>query len=82
MLVIHASDDPVSNVEHSVEFYLDLKRAGAPLELHVYESGGHGFGVRKVGHPCETWTDRCLDWLRSAGILAGTPQGPGGPSRR
>ena len=69
MLLIHASDDPVSEVDHSVTMYLAMKRAGVSAELHVYATGGHGFGVRKVGHPCETWTDRWTDWLRKLGIL-------------
>ncbi len=69
MLLFHATDDKVSDVEHSVMFYVAMKRAGAPVELHAYASGGHGWGVRKVGHPCESWTDRCVDWLRKQGIL-------------
>jgi acetyl esterase/lipase len=69
MLLIHASDDKVSSVDHSVIMYLALKRAGVPTELHVYASGGHGFGVRKVDHPCSAWTERCTDWLRDQGML-------------
>jgi acetyl esterase/lipase len=69
VLVLHATDDKVSDVENSVTFYVALKRAGAPVEMHLYATGGHGWGVRKVGHPCETWTDRCVDWLRKQGIL-------------
>ncbi len=69
ILLIHATDDKVSDPEHSVTMYVALKRAGAPVEMHVYASGGHGWGVRKVGHPCETWTDRCLEFLRKQGIL-------------
>jgi len=48
-----------------------MRRIGVPVELHVYASGGHGFAVRKVGHPCEGWSARCLDWLKSRGILKG-----------
>jgi dipeptidyl aminopeptidase/acylaminoacyl peptidase len=69
MLLFHATDDKVSDVENSVTFYVAMKRAGLPVEMHLYATGGHGWGVRKVGHPCETWTDRCLDWLRNRGIL-------------
>jgi acetyl esterase/lipase len=69
LLIIHATDDAVSDVEHSVTLYLAMKRAGVPVEMHVYATGGHGFGVRKVGHPCQTWTDRCVEWMRSQGIL-------------
>jgi acetyl esterase/lipase len=69
ILLVHASDDTVSSVEHSVIMYLALKRAKVPTELHVYASGGHGFGVRRSDLPCSTWTERCVDWLRNQGIL-------------
>jgi acetyl esterase/lipase len=69
MFLDHATDDPSSDPEHSVTFYLALKRAGVPAELHLYASGGHGFGVRKVAHPCATWTYRWVDWLRAREIL-------------
>lgn len=69
LFIVHATDDKISDVDHSVTMYLAMKRAGVPAELHVYASGGHGFGVRQVGHPCETWTVRCTDWLRNRGIL-------------
>lgn len=69
LLLVHAGDDAISDVEHSVTMYQAMRRARAPAELHVYATGGHGFGVRKVGHPCETWTERCTDWLRQQEIL-------------
>jgi acetyl esterase/lipase len=69
IFLVHASDDPISTVEHSVFMYLALKRAGVATELHVYASGGHGFGVRPVGQPCSTWTHSCADWLRNQGML-------------
>jgi acetyl esterase/lipase len=64
----HAGDDGVK-ADNSVLMYLALKRAGVRCELHVYASGGHGFGLRKSEHPCSTWPDRCGDWLRSQGML-------------
>lgn len=73
LLFIHAQDDPISSVEHSITFYVALKRAGARSEMHLYSEGGHGFGVRDVGHPCASWTDRCVEWLRNEKIL--TPSG-------
>jgi acetyl esterase/lipase len=69
MLLVHCTDDPISNVEHSVAMYVAMKRIGVPIELHLYAKGGHGFAVRKVGLPCETWTERCTDWLRQQGFL-------------
>lgn len=69
IMLVHATDDPISKCDYSVIMYLALKRAGVPAELHVYATGGHGFGVRKVDHPCATWTDRCAEWLRKQGFL-------------
>lgn len=69
LLFVHASDDPISDVEHSVTFYLTLKRAGIHSNLHIYASGGHGFGVRPTSAACATWTHACVDWLRNRGFL-------------
>jgi acetyl esterase/lipase len=73
LFLVHATDDPISEVDHSVTMYLAMKRAGVSAELHVYATGGHGFGVRKVDHPCSTWTERCTDWLRKQGFLQPAP---------
>ena len=69
MFLVHATDDPVSEVDHSVTMYLAMKRAGVPAELHIYAHGGHGFAVRDVHLPCAAWTGQCIDWLRSEGFL-------------
>src|SRR5262249_51176458 len=69
ILLIHASDDKISIVDHSVIMYLALKRAAVPTEMHIYASGGHGFGVRESAYPCSTWKQRCVDWLRNQGFL-------------
>jgi acetyl esterase/lipase len=69
IFLAHGGADIISPPEHSVFLYLALKRAGIPAELHVYAGAAHDFGVRKVAHPCSTWTGRCTDWLRSQGFL-------------
>jgi dipeptidyl aminopeptidase/acylaminoacyl peptidase len=51
--------------------YLALKRAGVPVELHVYANTAHDFGVRRNEHPYSKWTEACADWLRDQGLLAG-----------
>jgi acetyl esterase/lipase len=68
MFFAHSTDDNVSS-ENSVELYRALKKAGVPAELHLYASGGHGYGMLKTGHPCSTWPDRCADWMKSRGLL-------------
>ncbi|MHB8899963.1 MAG: alpha/beta hydrolase [Thermoguttaceae bacterium] len=64
----HASDDPHS-AENSVRMYLALKKAGVPGEMHIYASGGHGFGLRPSEHPCCTWPARCAEWMKSQKLL-------------
>ena len=64
----HAGDDRVSP-ENSIMMWLALKRAGVPAELHVYASGGHGFGMRPTGKPAATWPKRCEDWLHAMGVI-------------
>ncbi len=66
----HAGNDPITP-ENSVRTYLALKSAGVPAELHVYSTGGHGFGLRPTDKPCSTWPKSCEAWLRAQGILKG-----------
>lgn len=66
--IVQADDDRV-NAENSVYLYLALKRAKVPAEMHIYAGGGHGFGLRKSDKPCNTWPDRCAEWLKSRGVL-------------
>lgn len=68
MFLAHAGDDRVTP-ENSVQLYLALKQAGVPAEMHIYASGGHGFGMRKSDKPCASWPQRCEDWMHSQGLL-------------
>jgi acetyl esterase/lipase len=74
IFLVHASDDPMAGAENSVVMYMALKRASVPAELHIYAQGGHGFGVRKSGLSCSTWTDRFVAWLQSQGMLGTSAQ--------
>jgi acetyl esterase/lipase len=64
----HAGNDNVSSA-NSVLMYLALKQAGVPAELHVYNTGGHGYGLRRTDEPVTTWPLRCEEWLRKQGLL-------------
>lgn len=68
MFLVHAGDDRLSS-ENSVLLYLDLLRAKVPAELHVYVSGGHGFGLRPTSDPSTSWPARCEQWLRTMQFL-------------
>ena len=64
----HAGNDGVSPV-NSVAMYLALKKVGVPAELHVYSTGGHGFGLRPSADACSTWPQRCAEWMKAQGIV-------------
>jgi len=49
--------------------YPMLKAAGIQTEVHIYATGGHGFGMRPTGKPAATWPKRCEEWLRDTGVL-------------
>ena len=55
--------------ENNVAMLLGLKAAKVPGELHLYDSGGHGYGLRKSEFPCHTWPARCGEWLAHRGLL-------------
>lgn len=69
MFLVHADDDTtVNSFENSVRLYGLWKAAKAPAELHIYASGGHGFGMRKKQMPVDTWTERLKEWLVAQGL--------------
>jgi len=73
ILLTHANDDSEkvggSNAEHSAFMYIALKRAGVPVELHIYASGNHDFGVRQDEKLPSSWPQLCVNWLRSLDLL-------------
>ena len=58
-----ASDDEFGFAAHSVQIYSKWLEANQPVELHMYERGGHGFIMKKQNLPCDTWLERFTDWL-------------------
>ena len=61
--IMQAQDD-FCMVETAVGYYLALQKAGVKSALHVYPSGGHGYGLRRLGTPCDVWSDAAADWLK------------------
>jgi len=66
--LVHTGDDRVP-ATGSIAFYLALREAGVPAELHIYPSGGHGYGLRPSDHAVSTWPERSGVWLKSLGVL-------------
>jgi acetyl esterase/lipase len=73
--IFQTSADTAVPAENAVRFYVALKQAGVPAELHIYEKGKHGVGLgrdpRWTGGETSiaTWPDRLADWLRSRGLV-------------
>jgi len=66
--IVQAEDDPV-HVENAVVYFLALKNAKVPAELHVYAEGGHGYGLRRTTLPVTTWPLSMERWLRTLHVL-------------
>ena len=57
------ADDDRSHVTATVELYSGLEKQGVSTEMHIYATGGHGFGLRNVHAPVSTWTNRLAEWM-------------------
>lgn len=68
LLVICAADDQLAAAS-SVRLFQAWRAAGRPAELHLYEKGGHGFGMSKKGLPVDHWIERLGDWLAQRGLI-------------
>lgn len=66
--IVHASDDKSVVPDNSILFYQSLVKHGVPAELHIYERGGHGFGMNNPTTQ-ENWMDTLKNWLASRGLL-------------
>ena len=66
--IVGASDDTTTPPEQAWMVYEPLQRAGVPVELHLFERGGHGFGLARAKGPVQTWTHLCEQWMRQHGL--------------
>ena len=66
--IVHATDDKAVPVENSINYYLALKQNKVPVEMHLYENGGHGFGLGTDGTN-KNWSKACENWLISNGLI-------------
>jgi acetyl esterase/lipase len=67
--LLQAEDDHVDGVEQSLVYYIALKNAGIPVEMHLYAQGGHGFGLRPTKFPITRWPQLVETWLRTIGMI-------------
>ncbi|MFQ5731358.1 MAG: alpha/beta hydrolase [Planctomycetaceae bacterium] len=67
--LMHTSGDKAVPAENSVLFYLALRKAGVPAEMHIYERGRHGYGLAPKDPILKSWPGRLRDWMRLRGFL-------------
>jgi len=67
--LLHAEDDPVDPVKHSLTYYAALQKSGVPAEMHLYAQGGHAFGLRPTKLPIGRWPALVEQWLHTIGVL-------------
>jgi acetyl esterase/lipase len=66
--IVQAEDDPV-HVENATVYFLALKKANVPAELHIYAQGGHGYGLRRTALPVTAWPQSVAAWLQTIHVL-------------
>ena len=67
MTVTH---DDVLRGMNAAQFYVELKKANVPAELHIFSRGGHGYGMRRPENAVSQWPKLCEQWMRAQGYLS------------
>jgi len=70
--LLQAQDDHTDGVNQSLVYYLALRHAGVPAEMHIYPAGGHAFGLRHSKFPVTEWPRLAETWLQSIGMISST----------
>lgn len=68
--LLQNEDDHVDGVNQSLVYYIALKNAGVPVEMHLYAQGGHAFGLRRTKLPATQWPELVETWLGTIGIIS------------
>ncbi len=68
--LLQAENDPVDSVNNSLVYYIALKNAGVPVEMHLYAEGKHAFGLRPTKFPITRWPELVERWLGTIGMIS------------
>jgi acetyl esterase/lipase len=66
--LLQAENDDVDSINNTLVYYIALKKAGVPVELHSFAEGGHAFGLRRTKFPITAWPQLVETWLRTIGM--------------
>lgn len=67
--MVHSLDDGAVPVQNSINYALAMHKFNIPCELHIYQTGGHGYGMGKSTNTESTWPESCRKWLETRGLL-------------
>jgi len=67
--LVHSADDKAVPVMNSIGYFRGLQKNNVPAELHIFQKGGHGYGLSPNGGTESSWPGLCLKWMKQIGIL-------------
>ena len=62
--IVHSADDKAVSVKNSIVYFEGLQKNNIPAELHIFQKGGHGYGLSVDSGTQSAWPDLCLRWLK------------------
>lgn len=69
IFLAHAADDPIANVGHSLAMFAAMRAAGRPVELHIFQRGGHSWGIGRPGSEVAAWPALFAEWAGANGFI-------------
>ena len=67
--LVHSSDDKAVPAMNSIVYFRGLQKNSIPAELHIFQKGGHGYGLSPGGGTESSWPDLCIKWLKAMGLI-------------
>ena len=67
--IFQTNEDPVVPAENSLHYFLSLRAAGVPAEMHIFEKGPHGVGLASADAALSPWSVLLITWLRGRGVI-------------
>jgi acetyl esterase/lipase len=67
--LVHSADDPAVPVMNSIGYFKGLQKNKIPVEMHIFQKGGHGYGLAPNGGTQSSWPDLCIRWMKQMGIF-------------
>jgi acetyl esterase/lipase len=67
--LVHSSDDKAVPAMNSIVYFRGLQKNNIPAELHIFQKGGHGYGLSPNGGTESSWPDLCIRWLKEMGFM-------------